>query len=116
MLRGDALVQKRELLLLYLYNEGAIAPNCAVDAVDVQQTIDLSDDDLESLFQNLHSASLVDAQRGWWSVGAVSGGEFKMWLTPDGLEKAGTIAQRVRDEIDTDAKPPIGFLLPRDGE
>ena len=118
MLKGDELVQKRTLFLYYLYEQGAIAPNSAIDAVDLQRAIKANNQDFESLHQNLSHAGLVGKKGGaGWIIGdRVGGGEPKFWLTDEGLREASKIVQAVRNSAEQASKRPIGFSQPDNNE
>jgi hypothetical protein len=112
MLKGEELVQKRALLLCYLYEQGAIAPNSAIDAADLQKAIGVNDRDLESLYQNLSQAELVQAPGRIPVFGGYTG-EFKISLTDNGLKEAASIAHAIQKSAEQAAKGPMGFQLPR---
>ncbi|MBC8276250.1 MAG: hypothetical protein H8E40_14950 [Chloroflexi bacterium] len=105
MLRGDELMRKRELFLYHLYEQGAIAPNSAMNAVVLQGEVGVNDQDFESLYLSLHGAGLVR--------GRPSG---ILYLTDLGLREASAIVQAVRNTAEQASTRPIGFSLPNKNE
>jgi hypothetical protein len=85
MSKGDKLLRKRDELLRYLYDQGAIAPISGVDSVAAQEALQVDVHDMESLYWTLHAGELIGGGRGRGQ---------SIWLTPDGFERASKIKKK----------------------
>jgi hypothetical protein len=97
MLKGDELMQKRDLFLHHLYEKGAISRNSAIGAADLQEAIEVNDQDFESLHQNLSQEKLVKKGGVRFrfpddKVGRGGGPVF--WLTDKGRQEARKIGSK----------------------
>jgi hypothetical protein len=75
-LKGKDFVQKRFLLLNYLYEQGAFAHTSAVKGPDVRESIGVNEEDFLSLYLNLHQAELIGGRP-----------DGILWLTNPGLKE-----------------------------
>jgi hypothetical protein len=87
MLTKDTIAQKRDILLSYLNQHGAISQGSSVqDMAAVREAIKLEEKDYVDICEHLSEAGLIKFLRsaGTWE----SGGRLAaLWLTPQGLER-----------------------------
>lgn len=87
MLTAEQILIKRDLLLDYLSQQGAISRNSGVkDVPSMQKAIKLGKEDFAVLCQHLSDAGWIKFLRigGTWETG---GGISTVWLTLEGFEK-----------------------------
>lgn len=114
MLRGDKLLAKRRLLLVYLYEQGAVAYGSAVEYRDLRAAIDVDDADFTWLTKSLLKLGVVKRVQSGRKLEGNSGYSARYWLSFDGFEEASRIVSEVHDQAERSAKGPIGFPEPGD--
>lgn len=87
MLTTEQILSKRELLLDYLSNQGAISRSSGIeDFALIHKALGVEKEDCENLCYHLSDAGWIKFLRkaGTWGTG---GGIATIWLTPDGFER-----------------------------
>lgn len=88
MSHGDRLIHKRNLLLLRLYDNGALSSNSGIDGTQLQSIIEVGDEDFETLYKSLKQADLISYVKTWTRPsGGSSAKNFRIWLTEVGLNQ-----------------------------
>lgn len=97
MSKGDRLISKRSLLLLHLYENGALSSNSGIDGSQLQGIVEVDNEEFETLYKSLKKADLIAYIKTWVRPpGGPSIGNFKMWLTEAGLKR---LSEEKMDEI-----------------
>ena len=91
MSKGDDLWDKREKLLRYLYDQGAIAADAACNSNSAAQAIEADPHDMIALVSNLHDEGVLRGQAGAAGL---------LYLTGPGFARA-------RDLVESQRRPMV---------